>query len=226
MKPRRYYIEFHTFLTNKNIIMKKLLFIIFIISLSHTSYAQSSHSIGLNTSYFFQFESYNKHFDTKVRWRKSYQTPQLGLVYNYFVNEKHGIMTELGGSHRKSRFGYPSPLTSITRKDYHIYSSLHYIFKHRQFFVQSGFNARMFNILSFEHTTTTYYQDEIETTRFYTPRAYRRTFSSEYHLALGKEFNCKKFKFRVSGFFNKAFYNDNYFDLGSSIGVFYQLGTQ
>ena len=196
--------------------MKKLIFFVLLVSFSSLSRAQSSQSLGLNTSYFF-------HIIQDMGWEEEYQSPEIGIVYNYFLNEKQGVAFGLSTNQVKSEFGFyndPLPPIFITIKSYGLNYSLHYISKPKQFFIKSGFNVQLFDLIEVR-------EERKEDLTFISKETFlnrdRIQFIPEFHLALGRDFDLGKINIRVNSFIERAFIVDNYFDFGLSVGVFYQF---
>ena len=204
--------------------MKKFTFFVLLVCFSSAVNAQSSKSLGLNISYF----SSNAN---DLDWIKT-QSPQLGLTYNYFINEKHGIITELGVSQTKALWMTLSMCpTFIPIKDYNLNYSLHYIFKHNQFFIKSGFNAQIFSLVTASGGITDIPEEFQggEDPIFFQQKKVdidieHMEVVPEFHLALGRDFDLGKINIRVNGFVERAFLLDDYIDFGLSAGVFYQFG--
>jgi hypothetical protein len=202
--------------------MKKFIFFVLFVCFSSAVYAQSSKSLGLNTSYSFA--------DSKnIGFPATYQSPRVGLVYDYSINEKHGIVTELGVHLTESNFSTLSMCpTHYDLRDYNLNYSLHHIFKHNQFFVKSGFNVQVFDFVKIVRSSKTIqdvfdYDELILGSKETTMKLEHMKFVPEFHFALGRDFDLGKINIRVNGFVERAFILDDYIDYGFSTGVFYQF---
>ena len=206
--------------------MKKLIFFILLICFSFAVNAQSQ-SIGLRTSYFSHLISHNSRVGNKKVWKEFYKSPQLSLGYNYLINEKHGIVAGLGIIKLKREFSEPSviPYTTIF-KNYHTDYSLHYIFKHKQFFAKSGFNVQIFDVLKIREDIIFHDLQGSDKTvnRNSSINREQIRIAPEFHFALGRDFDLEKINIRVNGFVERAFMTDDYIDVGLSTSVFYQFG--
>ena len=86
----------------KHSIMKKFIFFPLFLCFSSFTNAQSSQSIGLNTSYF-------GHIVQDIIGWEAELAPEMGIVYNYFLDKKHGIVSGISVNQMKREFGLQSP---------------------------------------------------------------------------------------------------------------------
>lgn len=194
--------------------MKKLIFFVLFVCFASLVHAQSSQSIGLKFSYFEHNSSSQFGFNRSL---------ELGVLYNKFFREKHGIVTGISINrinHEIPGSIFSPPVQSdILIKAYHATYSLHYMHKHNQWFVKSGLNAHFFNTGNFVYEDDILVEKRILNTS-------SMLFFPEIHFGFGRDFDLKKINIRVNAFLDAPFINRRYFDYGGELVIFYKLNEK
>ena len=189
--------------------MKKIIFFALFIGCFSFVNAQSSQAIGLKLSYIGD--------NTLI----PNASPEFGITYDFFLNEKHGIINELNLNlvTNNITFTHPGGNSIFTQKSRsnHVSYALNYIFKHNEWFVKSGFNIR------FANATTFIIIDDIPVQETSFNDLIVKVYP-EYHLGLGRDLDLGKINIRAAIFMDKAL-NARYMEYGASLCFIYDLST-